>query len=53
MRDLIDADTRHIDPLYSFADLQYMDGELDDGKACASVGQGSLMALYDAMFSQV
>ncbi|XP_062095475.1 delta-1-pyrroline-5-carboxylate synthase-like [Humulus lupulus] len=37
----------------SFADLQYLQGELDDGKACAAVGQGSLMALYDTMFSQL
>ncbi|PON90801.1 Delta l-pyrroline-5-carboxylate synthetase [Trema orientale] len=37
----------------SFADLQYLQGEFDDGKACASVGQGSLMALYDTMFSQL
>lgn len=38
---------------YSFADLQYIQDDFDDGKACASVGQGSLMALYDTMFSQV
>ncbi|KAF4401644.1 hypothetical protein G4B88_001838 [Cannabis sativa] len=37
----------------SFADLQYLQGEFDDGKACAAVGQGSLMALYDTMFSQL
>ncbi|XP_028783423.1 delta-1-pyrroline-5-carboxylate synthase isoform X2 [Neltuma alba] len=36
----------------SFSDLQKPQGELD-GKACASVGQGSLMALYDTMFSQL
>ena len=36
----------------SFADLQKPQGELD-GKACAAVGQSSLMALYDTMFSQV
>jgi len=37
---------------YSFSDLQKPQGELD-GKACAAVGQSSLMALYDTMFSQV
>ncbi|GMN65043.1 hypothetical protein TIFTF001_034113 [Ficus carica] len=37
----------------SFADLQYIQDDFDDGKACASVGQGSLMALYDTMFSQL
>ncbi|KAL5550271.1 hypothetical protein UlMin_000447 [Ulmus minor] len=37
----------------SFADLQYIQAEFDDGKACASVGQSSLMALYDTMFSQL
>ena len=36
----------------SFSDLQKPQGELD-GKACAAVGQSSLMALYDTMFSQV
>lgn len=36
----------------SFADLQNPQGEFD-GKACAAVGQSSLMALYDTMFSQV
>ncbi|XP_054780024.1 delta-1-pyrroline-5-carboxylate synthase-like isoform X2 [Prosopis cineraria] len=36
----------------SFSDLQKPQSELD-GKACASVGQGSLMALYDTMFSQL
>ena len=36
----------------SFADLQKPQVELD-GKACAAVGQSSLMALYDASFSQV
>uniref|UniRef100_A0A2N9HTJ4 Delta-1-pyrroline-5-carboxylate synthase n=1 Tax=Fagus sylvatica TaxID=28930 RepID=A0A2N9HTJ4_FAGSY len=35
----------------SFADLQNPQDEFD-GKSCASVGQSSLMALYDAMFSQ-
>ncbi|XP_010263775.1 PREDICTED: delta-1-pyrroline-5-carboxylate synthase isoform X2 [Nelumbo nucifera] len=35
----------------SFADLQKPQVELD-GKACASVGQSGLMALYDALFSQ-
>jgi hypothetical protein len=37
---------------YSFADLQKPQVELD-GKACAAVGQSSLMALYDTLFSQV
>ncbi|MQL86774.1 hypothetical protein Taro_019295, partial [Colocasia esculenta] len=36
----------------SFADLQKPQVELD-GKACAAVGQSGLMALYDALFSQV
>ncbi|CAL9106939.1 unnamed protein product [Musa textilis] len=36
----------------SFADLQKPQVELD-GKACASVGQSGLMALYDALFSQL
>nr|ABY89287.1 pyrroline-5-carboxylate synthetase [Phaseolus vulgaris] len=36
----------------SFADLQKPQVELD-GKACAAVGQSSLMALYDALFSQL
>lgn len=36
----------------SFADLLNPQFEFD-GKACASVGQSSLMALYDTMFSQV
>ncbi|RDX86650.1 Delta-1-pyrroline-5-carboxylate synthase 1, partial [Mucuna pruriens] len=36
----------------SFSDLQKPQGELD-GKACAAVGQSSLMALYDIMFSQL
>ena len=36
----------------SFADLQKPQVELD-GKACAAVGQNSLMALYDTLFSQV
>lgn len=36
----------------SFADLQKPQHELD-GKACAAVGQCSLMALYDTLFSQV
>ncbi|XP_077238903.1 delta-1-pyrroline-5-carboxylate synthase-like [Tasmannia lanceolata] len=36
----------------SFADLQKPQVELD-GKACAGVGQGGLMALYDALFSQL
>jgi delta-1-pyrroline-5-carboxylate synthetase len=36
----------------SFSDLQKPQGDLD-GKACAAVGQSSLMALYDTMFSQV
>ncbi|KAJ7961373.1 Delta-1-pyrroline-5-carboxylate synthase [Quillaja saponaria] len=36
----------------SFSDLQNPQLELD-GKACAAVGQSSLMALYDAMFSQL
>ncbi|KAJ1381055.1 Glutamate/acetylglutamate kinase [Sesbania bispinosa] len=35
----------------SFSDLQKPQGDLD-GKACAAVGQSSLMALYDTMFSQ-
>lgn len=37
---------------YSFADLQKPQVELD-GKACAAVGQSSLMATYDDLFSQV
>ncbi|CAK8541731.1 unnamed protein product [Lathyrus sativus] len=36
----------------SFSDLQNPQYELD-GKACAAVGQSSLMALYDIMFSQL
>ncbi|XP_004491997.1 delta-1-pyrroline-5-carboxylate synthase-like isoform X2 [Cicer arietinum] len=36
----------------SFSDLQKPQDELD-GKACAAVGQSSLMALYDIMFSQL
>ncbi|KAL2626608.1 hypothetical protein AAZV13_07G120700 [Glycine max] len=36
----------------SFSDLQNPQGDLD-GKACAAVGQSSLMALYDLMFSQL
>ncbi|XP_021757256.1 delta-1-pyrroline-5-carboxylate synthase isoform X1 [Chenopodium quinoa] len=36
----------------SFADLQKPQAELD-GKACAAVGQNGLMALYDALFSQL
>ncbi|XP_068643820.1 delta-1-pyrroline-5-carboxylate synthase-like [Aristolochia californica] len=36
----------------SFADLQKPQLELD-GKACAAVGQSGLMALYDALFSQL
>ncbi|XP_068488910.1 delta-1-pyrroline-5-carboxylate synthase-like isoform X1 [Phaseolus vulgaris] len=36
----------------SFSDLQNPQGDLD-GKACAAVGQSSLMALYDIMFSQL
>ncbi|KAJ7950257.1 Delta-1-pyrroline-5-carboxylate synthase [Quillaja saponaria] len=36
----------------SFSDLQNPQHEFD-GKACAAVGQSSLMALYDAMFSQL
>ncbi|KAL5973466.1 Delta-1-pyrroline-5-carboxylate synthase [Asimina triloba] len=36
----------------SFADLQKPQRELD-GKACAAVGQNGLMALYDALFSQL
>ncbi|XP_042968739.1 delta-1-pyrroline-5-carboxylate synthase isoform X2 [Carya illinoinensis] len=35
----------------SFADLQKPQVELD-GKACAAVGQNSLMALYDTLFTQ-
>nr|ANU05021.1 delta-1-pyrroline-5-carboxylate synthase 1 [Manihot esculenta] len=35
-----------------FADLQKPQNEID-GKACAAVGQNSLMALYDTLFSQV
>lgn len=38
--------------VFSFADLQNPQGDFD-GKACAAVGQSSLMALYDTMFSQV
>ncbi|GAB2261051.1 hypothetical protein Droror1_Dr00011906 [Drosera rotundifolia] len=36
----------------SFADLQKPQVELD-GKACAAVGQGGLMAVYDTLFSQL
>ncbi|CAJ1801151.1 unnamed protein product [Sphenostylis stenocarpa] len=36
----------------SFSDLQNPQGGFD-GKACAAVGQSSLMALYDTMFSQL
>ncbi|KAK9266436.1 hypothetical protein L1049_008996 [Liquidambar formosana] len=36
----------------SLADLQKPQVELD-GKACAGVGQSSLMALYDVLFSQL
>lgn len=36
----------------SFADLQKPQVELD-GKACAAVGQNSLMALYDSLFNEV
>lgn len=36
----------------SFADLQKPQAEID-GKACAAVGQNSLMALYDTLFIQV
>ncbi|KAJ9160176.1 hypothetical protein P3X46_025600 [Hevea brasiliensis] len=36
----------------SFADLQKPQREMD-GKACAAVGQNSLMALYDTLFSQL
>ncbi|XP_065870183.1 delta-1-pyrroline-5-carboxylate synthase-like [Euphorbia lathyris] len=36
----------------SFADLQKPQNEID-GKACAAVGQNSLMALYDSLFSQL
>ncbi|XP_020272173.1 delta-1-pyrroline-5-carboxylate synthase-like [Asparagus officinalis] len=36
----------------SFADLQKPQEELD-GKACATVGQSGLMALYDALFTQL
>jgi len=36
----------------SFADLQKPQTELD-GKACAGVGQSSLMAYYETMFDQV
>ncbi|KAG5106491.1 hypothetical protein JHK82_043461 [Glycine max] len=38
--------------IMSFSDLQNPQGDLD-GKACAAVGQSSLMALYDLMFSQL
>ena len=37
---------------FSFADLQKPQTELD-GKACAGVGQSSLMAYYETMFDQV
>ncbi|XP_065634780.1 delta-1-pyrroline-5-carboxylate synthase 2 isoform X2 [Quercus suber] len=36
----------------SFADLQNPHNDFD-GKACGAVGQSSLMALYDTMFSQI
>ncbi|KAK4277917.1 hypothetical protein QN277_015836 [Acacia crassicarpa] len=36
----------------SFADLQKPQVELD-GKACAAVGQNSLMAIYDALFTEL
>ncbi|TKY56790.1 Delta-1-pyrroline-5-carboxylate synthase [Spatholobus suberectus] len=36
----------------SFADLQKPQLDLD-GKACAAVGQNSLMALYDTLFTQL
>ncbi|XP_022765098.1 delta-1-pyrroline-5-carboxylate synthase-like isoform X2 [Durio zibethinus] len=36
----------------SFADLQKPQVELD-GKACAAVGQNSLMALYDSLFNEL
>ncbi|KAF3433642.1 hypothetical protein FNV43_RR24745 [Rhamnella rubrinervis] len=36
----------------SFADLQKPQVEID-GKACAAVGQSSLMALYDTLFTQL
>ncbi|CAJ1970938.1 unnamed protein product [Sphenostylis stenocarpa] len=36
----------------SFSDLQKPEHELD-GKACAAVGQNSLMALYDTLFTQL
>ncbi|KAJ0245798.1 Delta-1-pyrroline-5-carboxylate synthase B [Hirschfeldia incana] len=36
----------------SFADLQKPQNELD-GKACAAVGQSSLMAYYETMFDQL
>ncbi|CAN0837640.1 Delta-1-pyrroline-5-carboxylate synthase [Linum grandiflorum] len=36
----------------NFADLQKPQGDLD-GKACAAVGQNSIMALYDTLFSQL
>ncbi|XP_011035353.1 PREDICTED: delta-1-pyrroline-5-carboxylate synthase-like [Populus euphratica] len=36
----------------SFSDLQKPQVDLD-GKACAAVGQNSLMALYDTLFSQL
>ncbi|XVF83754.1 hypothetical protein PTKIN_Ptkin16aG0517700 [Pterospermum kingtungense] len=36
----------------SFADLQKPQLELD-GKACAAVGQNSLMALYDSLFNEL
>ncbi|XP_022745926.1 delta-1-pyrroline-5-carboxylate synthase-like isoform X2 [Durio zibethinus] len=36
----------------SFADLQKPQVELD-GKACAAVGQNSLMALYDTLFNEL
>ncbi|CAI5486445.1 unnamed protein product, partial [Closterium sp. Naga37s-1] len=37
----------------SFKDLQRPQGDDIDGKPCAGIGQGQLMALYESLFNQV